>query len=126
MTTIKKGAQVGGSLTLKPVIKQLYNYTNGNYLVSIYEDGTKTRQNSVDFFEPEYPESLDVKITDMCDLGCPWCHESSTPEGKHCDADILLARLSRLPNGVEIAIGGGNPFEHSELLYILACLKHFG
>ena len=115
-----------GSIEIQPVIKQLREYTNGNYTVKIYEDGTKIRKNNKDYFDPEVPESLDVKITNKCDLLCAWCHECSTPYGKHCDPDTLLNKLSTLPRGVEIAIGGGNPFEHPDLSYILACLKHFG
>ena len=34
----------------------LGEYTNGNYRVRIYSDGTKVRENDLDFFEPEFPE----------------------------------------------------------------------
>lgn len=36
-------------------------YKNGNYTVSIYDDGTKIRENDLDFFEPAFPESMDIK-----------------------------------------------------------------
>lgn len=50
-------------------------YRNGNYDVLIFEDGTKVRKNDLDFFEAESPESMDIKITNQCDMGCPMCHE---------------------------------------------------
>ena len=52
--------------------KILAQYQNGNTSVKIYEDGTKIREyegTPKTFF----PESLDVKITDYCDLGCKFC-----------------------------------------------------
>ena len=43
----------------------MYNmkYRNGNYNVTILEDGTKIRHNKLDCFIPEKPESMDIKIT---------------------------------------------------------------
>lgn len=55
----------------------LNQYINGNTLVTIYNDGTKIREYNKDP-QPEFPESIDLKITDYCDMGCPYCHESST------------------------------------------------
>ena len=51
---------------------------NGNYMMFIdLETGTKIRKNDLDFFEPEYPESMDVKITNCCDMGCKFCLKPS-------------------------------------------------
>lgn len=51
---------------------------NGNYTMFIdLETGTKIRKNDLDFFEPEYPESMDVKITNCCDMGCKFCLKPS-------------------------------------------------
>lgn len=87
-------------------------YQNGNVKVTIQRDGTKTRE-----FEgepkPEFPESLDIKITDRCDLECSFCHESSTKKGEQGNLDKLKEVLKGLPEGVELAIGGGNPLEFS-------------
>ena len=104
----------------------MFSYTNGNYNVTVLEDGTKIRESSDSFLKPEYPESIDLKITNMCDLMCPWCHEKSTPSGKHADIDTLLDRLRNMPAGSEIAIGGGNPLEHPYLPYLLQSLKNVG
>ncbi len=43
-------------------------YQNGNYIMRILEDGTKIRLSDNPI--PEYPESIDVKITNKCDGGC--------------------------------------------------------
>ena len=101
------------------------NYNNGNTTVTIESDGTKVREYEG---EPKiiFPESIDVKISDYCDLGCEYCHESSTKEGKHADLDKLFDILSELPSGVELAIGGGNPLAHPDLLKFLHKLKEHG
>lgn len=49
-------------------------YKNGNYNVHIdLETGTKVRENNLDFFECDTVESMDVKITNCCDVGCKFC-----------------------------------------------------
>jgi len=103
----------------------LHSYTNGNTHVSLYDDGTKIRE-----FDgkpmPAHPESMDVKITNYCDGGCRWCHEKSSTTGKHADLNRLLDVIKDLPAGVEIAIGGGNPLSHPDLLPFLRELKTRG
>lgn len=100
--------------------KLLAQYRNGNYVVALYADGTKTRTwPGIDPAAPEFPESIDLKITDRCDMGCPFCHESSTPEGHHADPDYIRYLVGGLPRGVEVAIGGGNPLAHPQLLRVL-------
>lgn len=103
--------------------KLLGKYNNGNYSVSIYEDGTKIRFSRGDAqFVPTKPESMDLKITNQCDIGCPMCHENSTKNGQH--GDILhLPFLDSLNPYTEIAIGGGNPLSHPDLLDFLTILK---
>lgn len=90
-------------------------YKNGNYNVYIDLDtGTKIRKNDLDFFEADTIESMDIKITNCCDMGCPACHENSTPDGKH--GDILSPSfLDNLHPYTELAIGGGNPLEHPDI-----------
>lgn len=54
------------------------HYKNGNYNVHIdLDNGTKIRENNLDFFKPDYPESMDIKITNQCDRGCAFCLKSS-------------------------------------------------
>ena len=104
----------------------LGEYDNGNYHVTIYEDGTKVREtfdeNATEFIA-EYPECMDVKITNRCGKGCSWCHENSTPDGEH--GEILTAKFwDTLKPYTEIAIGGGNTLEHPDLVTFLIKLKN--
>lgn len=100
----------------------LGSYQNGNYKVTLLSDGTKIRENDLDFFEPEFPESMDIKITNKCDMGCPFCHEDSRKNGEH--GDILnLPFLDSIHPFTELAIGGGNPLEHPDLVAFLEELK---
>lgn len=102
-------------------MKKLGCYQNGNYQVTIFADGTKIRENDFDWFAPEYPESMDIKITNFCDRGCPWCHENSTPDGAH--GDILNSKfVDTLHPYTELAIGGGDPLSHPDLVpFLLKC-----
>lgn len=92
----------------------MITYKNGNVTVEIDKNGTKTRQWEGEQ-QIEFPESIDVKITDYCDMGCAFCHESSTIAGKHGNLYELHRILSELPSGIELAIGGGNPLSHPQL-----------
>lgn len=103
----------------------LYKYQNGNVSVTILEDGTKIREYE-DIPMIVHPESIDVKITNKCDLNCPYCHENSNDNGKHANLLMLLQVLQDLPAGVELAIGGGNPLEHPQLIEFLKELKNRG
>ena len=61
------------------------SYINGNYKTTIYSDGTRVRETEEDEFIPAFAENCDIKITDSCNMGCSFCHEGSTPDGKHGD-----------------------------------------
>ena len=100
----------------------LGKYKNGNYNVTILSDGTKIRYNDLDSFNPEKPESMDLKITNWCNMGCPMCHENSTPEGKHGNI-MNMPFIDTLLPYTEIAIGGGDPLSHPHLVPFLEKLK---
>lgn len=98
------------------------NYQNGNYDVKIYSDGTKIRETDESAFVPEFPESMDLKITDYCDQGCAFCHENSSVCGQH--GDILnLEFIDTLKPYTELAIGGGDPVSHPNLIPFLKLLR---
>lgn len=102
----------------------LYKYTNGNVIVSIFDDGTKIQEwNDNEKPNPIYPNSMDIKITNKCDLGCKFCHEMSIPNGKHGDLFKLLELIYDLPSGTELALGGGNPLDHPDLIWFVEELK---
>lgn len=104
--------------------KLLYKYINGNYLVKIFEDGTKVRFTNYDDFVASFPESIDIKITNYCDNNCEMCHEMSSINGKHANLDQPF--LDTLKQGTELAIGGGNPLSHPYLLPFLEKMKNKG
>ena len=93
-------------------------YRNGNYNVTInIDNGTKIRENDLDFLEPAFAEGFDMKITDKCDGGCAYCYEGCTPNGKH--GDILNAKfLDTLHPYTELAING-NDLSHPDLFPFL-------
>ncbi len=106
-------------------MKRIAHYKNGNYFVDLYEDGTKVRYNDLDNFTPEFAESFDCKITNKCPMGCPMCHEKSTPDGLH--GDIMNAEfINKLRPGTEMAIGGGAVTGHPDLMPFLRKLKERG
>lgn len=99
------------------------HYRNGNYTVSInLTNGTKIRENDLDFFRANFPESMDIKICNKCDMGCPMCHENSTKDGVHGDI-ISESFIDKLHPYTELAIGGGNPLEHPDLVTFLEKCK---
>ena len=93
-------------------------YKNGNYTVILYEDGSKVRYNNEDTLTPSFPESIDCKISNRCDIGCLFCHENSTPSGDL--ADLNAPFFESLHPFTELALGGGNVFEHPGLEDFLA------
>ena len=96
-------------------------YRNGNYIVRIYEDGTKIRENNLDNFTPSFPESIDVTITKKCDGGCKYCYENCTPNGEH--GDIMNEKfIDILHPYTELAING-NDLSHPNLVEFLKKLK---
>ena len=97
------------------------SYPNGNYSVVMFEDGTKVRWNLKDHYTPLYPESIDLKICNRCNMGCVMCHEMSTPDGDL--ADLSMPVLDSLRPYTELAIGGGNPLEHPDLVSFLKRMK---
>ena len=100
----------------------LGTYVNGNTIVAIYKDGTKERYiKSGEIPAPEFPESIDLKITNRCTMGCHFCAESSTPDGVH--ANLYSPLLDSIHPYTELAIGGGNPLDHPELVGFLNELK---
>jgi MoaA/NifB/PqqE/SkfB family radical SAM enzyme len=102
-------------------MKLLGKYKNGNYNVMLLEDGTKIRYNSLDNLTPDFSESMDVKLTDRCSVGCPFCYEGSTPNGKHSDI-MNQAWIQSVHPYTELAING-NDMDHPKLEEFLKFMK---
>lgn len=108
-------------------MKKLADYQNGNTHVVLWNNGTKIRTiPDEESMKIDFPDSLDIKITNQCKNNCPYCYENSSPNGQHCNCDQLIAKLAGFPRGVELAIGGGNPFEHPQLTNLLIELFYKG
>lgn len=108
-------------------MKLLQEYTNGNVLIKIYDNGTRVQEwDEI----PEYtlPISMDIKITNYCDRSplCKFCHEQSSLTGKHADLEFLFNIIKDLNPGTEIALGGGNPLTHPKLEWFLQQCKTKG
>lgn len=103
-------------------MKLLGRYKNGNYTVTMLEDGTKIRRTEEDEFIPDHAENMDIKICNKCSMQCDFCHEGSTPDGKL--GDIMNEKfINTLYPYQEVAIGGGNVLEHPNLIPFLHKLK---
>ena len=97
-------------------------YKNGNMRTCIFSDGTKIRETEDDEFIPEFAENMDIKISNYCDMGCNFCHEGSTKNGKH--GDILNQKfIETLHPYQEVALGGGDATSHPDLIPFLHKLK---
>lgn len=103
---------------------KLVKYNNGNYMVTLdLETGTMIRYSKDDELRPEFPDSMDVKITNRCDRGCPWCHERSTANGAEADYEDLIRFIDSLPPYTQLALGGGNVLSYSHLQDFLSECK---
>ena len=97
-------------------------YKNGNMRTRIFADGTKIRETEDDEFIPEFAENMDIKVSNYCDMGCKFCHEGSTKNGKH--GDILNQKfIETLHPYQEVALGGGDATSHPDLIPFLHKLK---
>ncbi|MBT9788761.1 radical SAM protein [Clostridium sp. MCC344] len=100
----------------------LGRYKNGNFHVAIFDDGTKIRETNDEEFTPDFAENMDIKICNVCDVLCPFCHEGSTKNGKL--GDILNEKfIDTLHPYQEVAIGGGDITSHPDLIPFLQKLK---
>ena len=64
-------------------MKRIATYKNGNTYTTLYEDGTKEHFTMDDEFKFDFPESMDVQVSQCCDNGCEWCYYGCSPTGKH-------------------------------------------
>lgn len=108
-------------------MSNIVKYTNGNIIVMLdLDNGTKIRYCKDDEMKPEFPESMDVKITNCCNgvngRVCAWCHERSTQQGKHGDI-MNVGFIDKLHPYTELALGGGNVLLHPDFIPFLEKCK---
>ena len=103
--------------------KFLGKYKNGNYYVAIYSDGTKIRYNNLDNLTPQFPECIDLNISNKCSKGCKYCYQNCVPNGKEADIDFLLKVADEMHPFTEVAINI-NEFNIDKILpFLNACRK---
>ena len=105
-----------------------FTYLNGNYVVRWRGLNLQKRCLRLgEDFMPDFPDSIDLKITNKCSWGCPYCHESSTKDGESFDYDKTTKILSQLPElPIEIAIGGGDVLDAPDFKKLVKWLNDRG
>lgn len=100
---------------------------NGGYFVKLWDNGTKERFQVSDD-PPVYPETVDLKITNYCNLAdvCTYCHEGSDKSGGSADIHKVKEIISSFPRGTEFALGGGNPLAYNYLSDLLRWMENEG
>ena len=93
-------------------------FKNGNYWVFYDNYGKRCRFTTKKGTEcvPQYPELIDLKITNYCEHGCKFCYMDSNKNGVDADFNDLTRVIyclskgfsDRHPRRIEFAIGGGN------------------
>lgn len=87
------------------------SYLNGNYLVFYNSNNQQIKRclRINEDFKADFPDSIDLKITNKCNYNCPYCHENSISNGESFNFKNTIKILEQLPRvPIEIAIGGGN------------------
>ncbi|WP_221088169.1 radical SAM protein [Deinococcus aquaedulcis] len=74
------------------------------------------------------PELLDIKLTDVCSLGCAFCYQDSRPERRHARlANVAwLAEEAGRAGVFEVALGGGEVSEYPDFLAALHLFRAAG
>ena len=111
-------------------------YKNGNYWLgfNMLSGGRLRFMTSPGDCVPEYPELVDLKITNRCQNNCQFCYAGSEPGGRHAGLLFVKNIISQLSTGyktfhkrlTEFAIGGGNPLEHPNFDEIVEFIKEHG
>lgn len=76
----------------------------------------------------QYPELVDIKITDWCSSSCEYCYMGSTTKGKHADLRYIqdIAHVLSNMKVFEVALGGGEPTAHPDFVNILRAFRENG
>lgn len=104
----------------------LKRYDEEKYTVIFNQNtGFFARVEDDNLSEPIYsahgPELLDVSITNYCERSCSFCYRASSKAGKEMsfvDYEYIL-RQAKDCGVLQIALGGGNPNQHSSFERIL-------
>ncbi|MCK9603184.1 MAG: radical SAM protein [Candidatus Omnitrophica bacterium] len=91
-------------------------------------NGDKLRFAVGSYTKAKRPELVDMKITDYCAFGCPFCYQGSTPLGEHATLDNITEAIRQMKKArvFEVAIGGGEPTTHPNFVEILVRFRGAG
>lgn len=108
-------------------MSEWFRYVNGNTLCEINEEnGTLIMTSPEDEFDLDFPVNIDMNISNKCSIGCPFCYQSCTKEGKEADIKKFIKNkksfLYSLEAGTELAINGNEPL-HKDLIKLLKFCK---
>lgn len=109
-------------------------FKNGNYWVGYGYDGRIRYSVTKDECIPEYPELIDLRITNRCQWNCPFCFMDSNMKEKDADFKQLKDMISRLSNrfhevydkSIEFSVGGGNVLLYPHLRELFKLLDDNG
>lgn len=105
---------------------------NGNYYILLdYQNNKRLalRLSETPDMEliPEHPELVDIKLTDVCYIGCPFCYQNSQSDSLHGDFKTIKTVIKSLnPNITEVAFGGGDVLQHPQIVEILEFAREHG
>lgn len=99
----------------------LYNSKSGARIVFSFE------KNPPPLTHVEIPLLVDLKLTDYCPFGCPFCYQGSTKDGKHANKDYIDDVFYNLDDlgTFEVALGGGSAELHPDFWQILSRKTQF-
>lgn len=106
-------------------MEELSKYIDGNTLVTLYTNGTKTMFTKDDKIKLDFPTNIDIKITDQCPFECTFCHEGSYSEGKHAPLSNFKF-IRTLTPGTEVTLSGGAITTYPLLKQVLTKFKKQG
>lgn len=100
---------------------QLYNFIGDTKTGITFRWGKTLRENPT--FAP-WPELADISISNHCTKGCDYCYRNSGDNASFMsleDYEYILNELRhpKWRNVFQIAIGGGEPLEHPQLIQII-------
>ena len=105
---------------------------NGNYFIMLdYQDNKRlalrlSETPNMDLI-PKHPELVDIKLTDVCHIGCPWCYQDSTSDSVHGSLNTIKTVIKSLnPQITEVAYGGGDVLQHPDIVEILKFSRDCG
>lgn len=87
--------------------KLIGRYDNGNYEVRIHTCGTKEREThdkDDTEFVSDFPESIDLHISNKCSNTCEFCYSNCEPDGKEADLVNLPKFFDTLRPFTELAV----------------------